>query len=256
MNLYVSGCSFTYGHETADNKHTIKSHRPLWTWGNHLSKHFDGEYVNEAWLGGSNHRIVRRAMTFFNSTQTDNWTAVVQFTDPLSRFEYYHKDSNVYVGMLNDDFMLDDQYYNNVDVPFEVIRGISRKYFSYRHLLMSKKEIVVEYFKQIITLHTYFNSKNIPHLFTFMSGNSCYPEVILNSNISTDLHDKPSTSADAVMLETYNILPRHLFTELPISQMFKEHEQENPPVDRHPNKTGHYKVYLYILNELQKRNYL
>jgi hypothetical protein len=48
MNLYVGGCSFTYGHETKDNEATIKSHRPRWTWNDHLSNHFDGQLVNAA----------------------------------------------------------------------------------------------------------------------------------------------------------------------------------------------------------------
>ncbi len=256
MNLYVSGCSFTYGHETEDNQHSIKSQRPCWTWSDHLSKHFDGDFVNEAWIGGSNHRIIRRALTFFNSVESNDWTAVIQLTDPFSRFEFFHKDCNIYVGMLKDEYVLDDQYYNNVDVPFDVIRATAYKYFSYRNLLLNGKAIIAEYFKQILTLHSYFESRNIPHLFTFMSGNSCHPDVILKSNLGTDINNKPKTSADAMIMEMYNILPRHLFTALPMSQMTTESEQQNPPHDSHPNKTGHYKIYLYILNELQKRNYL
>jgi len=256
MNLYVSGCSFTYGHENKENENTIKSQRPNWTWSDHLSNHFDGKFVNEAWIGGSNHRILRRAMTFFNQVEDNNWLAVIQFTDPLSRFEFYDRENNIYVSMLNDQYVLDDQYYNNVDVPFDIIRTNSVKYFSYRNLLLSKKELVAEYFRHIITMHSYLETRNIPHLFTFMSGISCFPEVILKSTISTDQHGNPKTSADAVLQETYNILPHQYFTDLPLSQLITDAEREDPPRDNHPNKTGHHKIYNYILNDLQKRNYL
>ena len=256
MNLYVSGCSFTYGHETQENETTIKSHRPTWTWSDHLSKHFEGQFVNEAWVGGSNHRILRRAMTFFNQQTSNDWLAVIQFTDPLSRFEYYDRDYNIYVSMLNDNYVLDDQYYNNVDVPFNAIRDNAFRYFSHRHLLLSKKEIVIEYFQKIITLDAYLTSRNIPHLFTFMSGMSCFPETLMETFMSTDMHGAPKTSADAVLQEHYNVLPRHLFTHIPMSQMVPDSDKENPPNDNHPNKNGHQKIYKYILNELQARNYL
>lgn len=256
MNLYVSGCSFTYGHAIEDNKDIIKSHRPTWTWSDHLSKHFDGNFVNEAWVGGSNHRVLRRAMTFFNREDSKDWTAVIQFTDPVTRFEFHDRNNNIYVSMLNDQYVLDDQYYNNVDVPFDVIRESAHKYFSYRNLLLNKKEIVIEYFRHIIVLHNYLEMKKIPHVFTFMSGISCFPEIILNSVLSTDADNNPKTSADAVLLETYNMLPFHAFTDLPISQMIEDADRQDPPADNHPNKTGHYKVYLYILNELRKRKYL
>lgn len=256
MNLYVSGCSFTYGHETEENEQTIKSQRPTWTWSDHLSTHFDGQFVNEAWVGGSNHRILRRAMTFFNGVDSQDWTAVIQFTDPLSRFEYYDREHNIYVSMLNDQYVLDDQYYNNVDVPFDIIRENAHKYFSRRNLLLNKKEIVVEYFQKIITLDAYFKSKQIPCLFTFMSGNSCFPKVIFDSVFNTDIHGKPKTSIDAVLQEHYNLLPHSSFTTMPLSQMIGDSEKQDPPRDNHPNKSGHQKIYTYILKELKARNYL
>lgn len=256
MNLYVSGCSFTYGHETKENEHTIKSQRPTWTWSDHLSTHFDGQFVNEAWVGGSNHRILRRAMTFFNRVDSEDWLAVIQFTDPLSRFEYYDREHNIYVSMLNDQYVLDDQYYNNVDVPFDAIRENAHRYFSRRNLLLNNKEIVIEYFQKIITLDAYFNSRKIPHLFTFMSGMSCLPSVIMETLMGTDIHGAPKSSADAVLKEHYNILPHHLFTRKPISQMITDIDKENPPHDNHPNKNGHRKIYKYILSELQARKYL
>lgn len=255
MNLYVSGCSFTYGHETKDNEHTIKSHRPLWTWSDHLAKHFEGQFVNEAWPGGSNRRLLRRAMTFFNSVTTRDWTAVIQFTDPFSRFEYFDSKHNIFVSMFNDQYLLDDQYYNNMQVPFGVLTDESAKMFMHRNLLLSEKEIAIEYFQQIISMDQYLKQRSIPHLFTFMSGASCHPDVIIDNLVSTDVNQKPKHSLDAQLLELYNCLPRGLFMK-PMSYMIEDVDRENPPEDKHPNKTGHYKIYLYILNELQKRNYL
>jgi hypothetical protein len=89
-----------------------------------------------------------------------------------------------------------------------------------------------------------------------MSGMSCFPETLMETFMSTDIHSAPKTSADAVLQEHYNVLPQHLFTHIPMSQMVPDSDKENPPNDNHPNKNGHQKIYKYILNELQARNYL
>jgi hypothetical protein len=254
MNLYVGGCSFTYGHETKDNEATIKSHRPRWTWNDHLSNHFDGQLVNEAWPGGSNKRTVRRAMTFFNKVEDCNWVAVIQLTDPFNRFEYFDSTNNIFVSMIGDHYLLDDQHYNNMEVPFNLIKENSKKVLTYRNLLLTERELAIDYFQQIITQAMYFKQRNMPCLFVPMSSN-CLPEMIVDRLVSTDIDQQPKSRLDAHLLELYKILPTDLFT-VPISYMISDDDRENPPTDNHPNKTGHYKVYLYILNELQKRNYL
>jgi hypothetical protein len=120
--------------------------------------------------------------------------------------------------------------------------------------LLTERELAIDYFQQIITQAMYFKQRNMPCLFVPMSSN-CLPEMIVDRLVSTDIDQQPKSRLDAHLLELYKILPTDLFT-VPISYMISDDDRENPPTDNHPNKTGHYKVYLYILNELQKRNYL
>lgn len=244
MNLYVNGCSFTYGHSPVYNDISIKSNRPTWTWNDHLKSHFAGLFVNEAWIGGSNQRILRRTLEFFSGVDNKSeWTAVIQLTDPLSRFEFYEPTNDIHVSMLRDEHVLDDQYYNNPRVNFNSLNDISKRYFSHRSLLYSETDLINDYFRTIITLHAYLKKHKINHLFTFMSG-QCLPNFIVNN-------DSASST-----VELFNTLPHEVFTDTAMSRMILQEDFENPPVDLHPNKTGHLKIYQYILNELQKRNYL
>lgn len=243
MNLYVNGCSFTYGHSPTHDD-SIKNHRPNWTWNDHLKNEFAGDFVNEAWIGGSNQRILRRTLEFFAKVNDkSSWTAVIQFTDPFARFEFYEPKNKIYVSMLRDEHVLDDQYYNDPKVDFRRLHEISKRYFAYRSLLYSEDQLLNEYLRIIITLNTYFKKHKINHLFTFMSG-QCLPTLLVNND---------STLANK---ELFNILPLDTFTDTAMSRMIQTEDFENPPVDLHPNKIGHQKIYKYILNELQKRNYL
>lgn len=247
MNLYVNGCSFTYGHETKENRDTFKSRRPEWTWSDHLSKHFDGRFVNEAWAGGSNNRIFRRTLSFFNSVKENDWVVVIQLTNPFNRFEYFDESNNIFVGMINNEYLLDDQYYNNMDVPFDLLKEKSEKSAAYRNLLFSEKEIAIAYFQQIISLHSYLKKRNISCLFTLMSS-YCSPSKIINRLVAGSIN-----SLDAQLLELFDIIPHNDIT-IPVSYMIDSKTMFDD--DGHPNKAGHQQVYSYILNELQQRNYL
>ena len=61
MKLFVNGCSFTHGHKDWDKSMLATD----WAWPSLMSDRFD-ETVNLAWQGGSNHRIVRTTLEFFD----------------------------------------------------------------------------------------------------------------------------------------------------------------------------------------------
>jgi len=91
MKLFVNGCSFSHGHNLTDDL------SPKWVWP-YLMSDFD-EVANYAWEGGSNDRILRTTLDFFNTIDdTSEWLAVIQWTDPYSRTELYDEESDTYIG--------------------------------------------------------------------------------------------------------------------------------------------------------------
>jgi hypothetical protein len=230
--LYVNGCSYTYGHPTEENQHTIKQQRPTWTWSDHLSQHYD-HMVNEAWFGGSNHRIFRRTLEFFEGRDSKDWTAVIQWTNP-DRYEYYDSEHDTHVGVLVDQLVLDDRSWNKF-INNSVLKNNFNVALAYQTLIGSNQRLE-EYWMMSCALAQYFQRRGIKFLFTTMSANG-HPRY---TNLGAFQH--------CVDISQY--------TEKSVSRLLTDKLRENPPTDNHPNKNGHVEIYKYILNELRQRQHL
>lgn len=231
--LYVNGCSFTYGHVTEENQATIKQQRPTWTWSDHLSQHYD-HMVNEAWLGGSNHRIFRRTLEFFEHCDPRDWTAVIQWTNP-DRYEYYDSEHDTHVGVLVDQLVLDDRSWNKFIDNCVLQRNFDIA-VAYHNLIENSHSRLSEYWMMSCTLAQYFRHRGIKFMFTTMSANG-HPRY-------TDMGSFRHT------------LDTAYYTDNAISRLLSDQQKQNPPTDNHPNKAGHAEIYKYILDELRQRQYL
>jgi len=237
MKLYVNGCSYTYGHETNENLKSIKEVRPNWTWSDHLANHFD-KLINEAWPGGSNHRAVRRTLKFFDEcVDPTEWIAVIQITDPISRFEFFSNSFNMHVGVLADYHVLDDRHYRFQLEKLQELKDQTRAQISHRLKNNDDLALHTEWFQQLIELHTKLDGFGVKHLFIPMSSR-CSPRVIIDEH------------SDDEIKKLYGKLPQNLFLDHISKVTNKLHN------DGHPDKQGHKEIYEYILSELQKRNYL
>lgn len=108
MIYYANGCSFTWGgglynfsledgtflHEVPD--HPVNQERLQKVYSYHLGKKINAKKViNQSLAGGSNHRIVRTTLEYFNNLicngeKIDNHFVTIQWSEP-SRYEYYNE---------------------------------------------------------------------------------------------------------------------------------------------------------------------
>jgi hypothetical protein len=231
--LYVNGCSFTYGHRTEENFYTINKQRPNWTWSDHLSKHYDN-MINEAWHGGSNHRIFRRALEFFQDKNASDWTAVIQWTNP-DRYEYYDSLTDTYVGVHTDTPILDDRSWDKF-TDNQILTDNFNVMLAAQTLTKHSNQRLRDSLMMSCVLAQYFTRRGIKFLFT---------------NLCSKGHPRHFD-----MGEFQDIIDVDQYTVVPISQLVSDKLKENPPADSHPNKAGHYVIYKHILAELRQRGYL
>lgn len=246
--LYATGCSFTYGHipdSLANDPQAIQNYteKPCpWTWAGHMKSHFD-ECVNEAWGGGSNHRMIRRCHEFFSSVEDpSNWVAVIQLTDPY-RFEYFDNVIQNHVGIFhsNEHVLLDDRTSNSKTIDLDDVIRRSKTPVAHRMLFLNYDLIAIELFEKLLALTKFLESKNIEYFVTAMST-KCAPEIIANDCSSKHAKD------------LFNLLDfDKVVTLRPLSHQLVNSEDFESPTDLHPSKHGHEKIYRYIYNHLKTR---
>ena len=233
MKLFVNGCSFSHGHNlTQDNLF------PKWAWP-YLMVDFD-EVVNYAWVGGSNDRILRTTLDFFDKVEnTAEWVVVIQWTNPYSRTELYDEESDTYIGYClgapSAVLGLPD-HKKFISNPERFTEQVNR-YEKYSVLTTTKKQQEINLIHQQLLMSTYLNSKNINFLYTSMSGSG--------------------TIAPNYTYPLAKFLPNHNIID-PISShvsLLQPHLIESQ-TNLHPNKDGHKEIARYITNELKQRNYL
>lgn len=236
MNLYTNGCSFTQGHK----EYVDHIFPPEWVWPNHLKKLIDGKIINEAWNGGSNQRIFRRTAEFFKNVNPDEkWTAVIQWSSYSTRYEFFDDTTETYVGIIKDDFLLDDKSANSfIDFP-ESIKRKSKISTTFLNLVKTPNELATETILMIHGLTEFLQKRNVNVLHIFMTRES-KKFILENTNILTEL------------------LPNKLIADKSMMDLIINDERlmENFPHDKHPNKFGHVVIADYIIDELTKRNYL
>lgn len=235
MKLFVNGCSFTHGHKDWDNDKNPTD----WVWPSLMSKDFD-QVVNLAWQGGSNHRIVRTTLNFFDKIKDGTeWLAIIQWTNPYSRTELYDARTRTHFGYCegSNEPVLDLSANTKfVTIPKNFYRSL--EIYKQGIMIRSHAELEQTFLFHHIALSEFFKKKNIRFVFVSLSSHSyIHPE---NSHPLVKLLSRDNI-LDITMTSFINPGAKHLI------------ESET---DFHPNKLGHEVIAKYITKELQARNYL
>lgn len=235
MKLFANGCSFTHGHKD----HGDNGLSPEWAWPNVMGKHFD-DVVNLGWTGSSNDRILRTTLDFFDNVKdTENWIAVIQWSDCYSRAELYDEETDTFFG-----YMVSDNYApilthrdttKFITIPDRLFR--MNELYQKTASIRSVPRLEYRLLEQQVILSSYLQSRNIKFLYTAMSA---------SGTVSKSFRH-PLTR----LLPNENILlPMSHFVNPKTPTLIESNS------DFHPNNTGHQIIAKYIINELQQRNYL
>jgi hypothetical protein len=235
MKLFVNGCSFTHGHKDWDKSMLATD----WVWPSLMSDRFD-ETVNLAWQGGSNHRIVRTTLEFFDKIKdTSNWLAIIQWTQPYSRTEMYDAKTKTYFGYCDgSDEPVFDLTANTkfVTIPKDFYRTI--QLYKQTTIIRSHVELQSNFIHQNFLLSEYFKKRGIKFVFVSLSSYSfIHPEF-----------DNPLVKH----------LPREHYLDTTLTSFINPNAKHliESDTDYHPNKAGHKVIANYITKELEARNYL
>lgn len=229
--LLVNGCSFTAGsgHYGGDNPVS-----PI-VWPNCLKEDVD-TVVNLAKGGEGNDRIVRTTMDFCNNNDMSGYSAIIQWSS-IFRTEYY--STNEWINVVVNNGMRGSEHWaidaGNVEDNQTLAYDREMKW------LNSINDYSIAFYTNVLTLQNFFESLNIPYMFTSMSSQEHpYMETELYSEIPTTteinlkrLVDKSKWSRHA--LSTYNM------------DNFISQE------DRHPNATGNKLIAQALFNELRQK---
>lgn len=234
MNLFANGCSFTHGHKEWGANDAPSE----WSWPSVMSSLFD-ETVNLSWSGGSNERILRTTLEFFDKVKDKtNWIAVIQWTDCYSRHELYDENTDTYFGYIssNEENPVLDYSANRkfITIPVQLNRAV--ELYHKTHIIRSARTSQTRLMEQQLILGDYFNKNGIKFLFTGMSHSSMVEHDFVHPLVK--------------------YLPKE-HTILPFSYMINKNlNLRESETDWHPNKAGHAVLANYIINELKARNYL
>lgn len=235
MKLFVNGCSFTHGHK----EWRFDMLPPDWVWPSLISKDFD-ETVNLAWQGGSNHRVIRTTLEHFDKINDESdWLAIIQWTNPYSRTEFYDAKTNTYFGYCEGsnepvlDLTANTKF---VTIPKDFYRSL--EIYKQSTVIRSLVDLENTFICQNFILAEYFKKRGIKFIFVSLSSHSyIHPE-----------NEHPLVK----------MLPRNDMLDTTLTSFINpgvKHLIESD-TDYHPNKAGHRVIANYITNELRARNYL
>jgi hypothetical protein len=233
MKLFVNGCSFSHGHTDFEDVTTPLS----WVWPSLISDNFESTH-NLAWMGGSNARILRTTLEFFDKIKDgSDWVAIIQWSS-ITRDELHDEETDTYFGALLDSpqpVLAGEDRFKFVHIPDSLVKAVN-VYQRTAHLRSTKHMLEKLIYQQFI-ISNFFKRKNIKFLFTGMNQRSTIPN---DFNHPLKQFLSPEN----------NLLPISNFVN-PGTPKLIESE-----TDLHPNKEGHRVIAQYITNELKVRNYL
>jgi hypothetical protein len=260
--LFVNGCSFTAGNgevHTADGSLAP----PLdYVWANQIPE--VESVTNLAISGGSNDRILRTTMEYFNSlVSCTGYVAVIQWTSPL-RFERYIPSCKAFAGFCNTSSTTLKQATNN-DTRFSFNMDnakhleqldnngmYDRLTDAASQLLLYGKSVndcQINFYKKVILMQQYLDSKNIPYMFTSMSFyNHLNPT---QPYMSVDQMENTPTQYE---IHLKNNVDTTKWTDRPLTS----YQAGNfiSAQDKHPDENGHKLIGNEIYKELQLRNFV
>jgi len=244
MKLVANGCSFTYGHMDEHGDYYVTSVWPK------LFENTDEftEVINLASEGGSNDRLVRTTIEYFNKNGTEDTMLVLQHPTP-NRKEWYNIQHNMWIGYVNTE---DDTLYelSAVDYTKDNLKMLKTDTATQRKILHQYKGLVetditeiINYFKNIILIQNFCKNNNIPCLHIGLSAR-CVPALFFREE-DTDI------AKNVYCKELYKMIDQSIFCNRFITDICKGYEQS--PTDGHPNEAGHKIIFRYIYNEIKKR---
>lgn len=255
--IYVNGCSFSHGHK--DFGHNDAP--PGWVWPSLVNEICP--VINEARLGSSNHRILRRSTEFLESiSDPKDWVFVVQLSN-IERQEFYYDNFQFWIGRVNQHMVLDDRASNSKYLTHETNDKLLKlvehdlNYTALVHTSLLEKAYRL---LQNITAFEYFcKIKGVDRVL--------YTSLGMSSSLKYWFEPLPVSKQSIIPGEEYkdhklykdccrlykmlNISDRIL---QPISHIARGYEESNE--DGHPNQKGHTMFYRYIINEFKLRNYI
>jgi len=265
MKLYANGCSFTAGNDDVHDADGRLMPPADYTWPYMMPVE---HVINESRAGGNNDRILRKTMDYFTKNNSDNHIAVIQWTSPV-RFERYFPMFDCWAEFCNvnnlevnntlqqtklqgkyslhaDNGEIISKFFDNSDMNYDKFNLIETA----TKVLAYAKEIndyIVDFYKTIILMQQFLDSKNVPYIFTSMSffnhikDTETYMGIdkfdIINTNYETNL---------------YKCLDQSVWNNEPCSAIAKN----DVFPDRHPNEDGHILIANNITSEFKKRGIL
>ena len=253
MIYYANGCSYTWGgglyqfdyiiddvslYLPESPNHPINIDRLHKVYTHHLGKLIGAEKViNESLGGGSNYRIVRKTLEYFNNLilndqRLDNHFVTIQWTEP-ARFHYYDPYENSWVN-----FLVNTPNYESLAPRANnyLLEEIHKYYYKNLH---SAQNDFINYITHVTCLGNFFKMHNIPYLFFKHSGWDTY---FFNNNFITE-------EEYIKLLNQFNWVNND-----PVFHMQKSHiEKVN---NSHPSEMGHQQWAEILFNDIKRQQIL
>jgi len=225
MNLFVAGCSFSFGH---------KQFMEDYVWPNLCKKDFDN-VINTSYCGSNNLRSLRNFLQYVEQTNYDKETVyVLQLTD-MHRGSYYDEDHHDWVNFIVDNIFLEPDSWllkdENVDKLSIVESAFKNRVLPFNTFYRNREFCELETLKLINTFISICDKHNLKYLITGMSM-SCF----LSDDKKMHITDYSNF-----------IEP---ISKITVGNTLKDADDD---ADSHPNSKGHELFYRYIMSEIEKR---
>lgn len=250
MIYYANGCSYTWGgelfhfyYEDIDvflpehKDHIINQKRLETVYTHHLGKMIGAEKViNEAMSCGSNFRIVRKTLEYFNNLiledkPINNHFVTIQWTDP-SRWEYYDTYAETWILQTNQNSVFEKRLQGNNHCEEQ-----RNYYYKNFHSIINEYACFINH---VFCLGNFFKANNIPYLFFKHSG-----------------WDSHFYNEKVVELEKLKklLLQFNWVNDNPIT-FHMDLSGINSVKGSHPNEQGHIQWAEILYNDINKKNLL
>jgi hypothetical protein len=179
LKYYANGCSYTWGGELfnffyppdvwlpGQPDHPINKRRLATVYPHHLGKKINADIVvNEALGGGSNHRIVRLTLEYFNNCilrdeDLKEYFVTIQWTEP-SRWTYFNLYENDWNNITV--YNASPTYYPDISDHAKKLK--IEYYKNYQSVLLDYHYFITH----ITALGNFFKANKIPYIFFKHTG--------------------------------------------------------------------------------------
>jgi hypothetical protein len=244
MKLVANGCSFTEGH-----KDKFNNQPPNWVWPSLFKSTEEfSSVVNLATEGGSNDRLVRTTLEYFNSNTSEDTILVLQHPTP-NRKEWYNTQHHMWIGYVTseDDTLIDLSSSNFTIDNMEMLQTdtATQRKLVHQNKLLVETDITetINYFKNIILIQNFCKNNNIPCLHVGLSAR-CLPRFYFKES-------REIVANNVYCKQLYKMIDENIFCDKFLTDICRGYEES--PTDGHPNEEGHEIIFRYIYNEIKKR---